>query len=67
MQNWSTNEKEFKLENKSKHAIWKLEQMVNFGLGKGEKLSVSQLKKYWNHIEIDKSRRKLLKVLLYDK
>ena len=33
MKNWSTNTKKLR-GNKDKFAIWKLEQMVNFGLGK---------------------------------
>ena len=33
MKNWSTNTKKLK-QNKDKFAVWKLEQLVNFGLGK---------------------------------
>ena len=65
MKNWSTDENQLK-KDPEKYAIWKLEQMVNFGLG-GEKLSAIALKKYWNKIVIDPARRKFLELLLYGK
>lgn len=65
MKNWSTDEKKLK-KNPEKYAIWKLEQMVNFGLG-GGKLRASELKKYWSKIVIDPARRKFLEILLYGK
>jgi len=33
MKNWSTNTKELR-KNKDKFAVWKLEHLINFGLGK---------------------------------
>ncbi len=66
MKNWSTDEERLKIVNKDKYAIWQLEQMVNFGLADGEKLSVAQLKKYWNQIDIDMGRRRLLEILMYE-
>ena len=65
MYNWSTDEKNLK-KNSEKYAIWKLEQMVNFGLGK-EKLNAKELKKYWNQIVIDPARRKFLELIIYGK
>lgn len=62
MKNWSTNTKELK-QNKDKFAIWQLEQLVNFGLDK-KKIDQSLLKKYWDLIEIDPSRRKFLALIL---
>ena len=58
IKNWSTNTKKLR-ENKNEFAIWKLEQMVNFGLG-NEKIKKSELKKYWNIINIDPAKRKFL-------
>jgi len=63
MYNWSTDERQL-AKNKEKHAIWQLEQMVNFGLG-GKKLERSKLKKHFNQMEIDPSRKKFLSFLLY--
>ncbi len=51
MKNWSTDTKKLR-KDKDKFAIWKLEQLVNFGLGK-KKIKKSELKKYWNIINID--------------
>ena len=63
MRNWSTDTK--KLQNDPEaYAVWKLEQLVNFGLD-GEKIDEKELRKYWDRLEIDPSRRAFLHVLLY--
>ena len=62
MYNWSTDEQELKKRGED-YTIWRLEQMVNFGLGK-EKLSEIQLRKYWQRMHIDPARRKFLTILL---
>ena len=63
MYNWSTDNQELK-KDKKKYAIWKIEQMVNFGLG-DEKLNEKDLKKYFLKINIDPPRRKFLHLILY--
>jgi len=63
MHNWSTDEEMLKRD-PEKYAIWKIEQMVNFGLD-GEKLKASDLKKYWSRLTIDPARRKFLDILLH--
>jgi len=65
MYNWSTDEKVLKI-NEEKHRIWKLEQIINFGLG-GEKINAKELKKLWLKISIDPFRRKFLNILLNGK
>ena len=62
MQNWSTVEKSLK-KNPKKHAIWRLEQLINFGLGK-EKLNKNEVRRNWTKLQIDPSRRAYLKMLL---
>jgi hypothetical protein len=62
MRNWSTDTEKLK-RNKEKFAIWKLEQMVNFGLG-GERIKKSELKKYWKVLNIDPAKRKFLSLIL---
>ena len=62
MYNWSVDEKQLAKE-PEKYAVWKLEQMVNFGLGK-DKLDKQQLLKYWDMLEIDPARKKFLNLLL---
>jgi len=62
MKNWSTNTKKLK-GNKDKFAIWELEQLVNFGLGK-KRIKKRELKKYWSIINIDSSKRKFLSLFV---
>ena len=58
MYNWSTDTTTLK-KNPEKYQIWRLEQLINFGLGT-EKLSTLELKKYWNHLKIDPKRKNVL-------
>lgn len=62
MKNWSTNTKKLR-KNKEKFAIWKIEQLVNFGLGK-KKIKKQDLKKYWKIINIDPAKRKFLSLFI---
>lgn len=62
MYNWSTDEKQLK-QHPEQYAIWKLEQMVNFGLN-GEKIVESDLRQYWNKLTLDPARKKFLQLLL---
>lgn len=62
MYNWSVDEKKIK-KDPERYAIWKLEQMANFGLG-GEKIKKTELKKYLSKIDIDPARRRFLELLL---
>lgn len=64
MRNWSTDEKKLK-KNSEKYAIWKIEQMVNFGLN-GKKIKEKELKKYWPKLSLDPQRRKFLESFLYE-
>ena len=63
MYNWSVDEK--KLQKKQKeYAVWKLEQLVNFGLN-GEKISKQELQNHWNELQIDAHRKNFLGILLH--
>jgi len=62
MKNWSTNTKELR-KNKDDFTIWKLEQLINFGLGK-EKIKKTDLKKYWNVLDIDPFKKRLLSLFI---
>jgi hypothetical protein len=64
MYNWSIDEEKLK-KDKQKYAIWKLEQMVNFGLGDG-KIQENELRNHWDEINIDPARKKYLSLLLDD-
>ena len=63
MYNWSVDTKELE-KDPEKYAIWRLEQLINYGLGE-EKLDREELKKYWNKLDIDNLTRKYLEFLLW--
>ena len=63
MYNWSVDEKQLK-KHPEQYKIWKLEQMINWGLG-GEKLDEKLLRKYWKKLFMDKPTRDYLKFLLW--
>lgn len=60
--------KKIKKEGPEGYKIWKLEQMINYGLGK-EKLKEKEVKKYWQKIKarLDPHKRLLLEFLLWEK
>lgn len=62
MYNWSTDTTELK-KDANAYAIWRLEQMVNFGLS-DEKLDTILLKKYFDTLSLDPSRKAFLSFLL---
>lgn len=65
MYNWNINTSKLK-KNPEKYTIWKLEQSINFGLD-GQKLKISELKKYWTKLSIDPQRKKLLEMWIWPK
>lgn len=65
MNNWSTDINELS-KYPEKYAIWKLEQLINFGLN-GQKLKVSELKKYFSRLKIDPQKKKYLEFLILHK
>jgi hypothetical protein len=65
MYNWSTDTRELK-KDKDAYTVWKIEQLVNFGLGR-EKLNADELKKYWGKLRIDPLKKNYLKFLLWEK
>jgi len=62
MKNWSTDTSELQ-KNMEKFSIWRLEQLINFGLGE-EKIDRDELKKYWDVINIDPFKRKFLSLFV---
>lgn len=63
MYNWSVDERELK-KNPEKYEIWRLEQMINYGL-QGKKLDSRLLKKNWKKMFMDKPTRRYLSYLLW--
>ena len=62
MKNWSTDEKLLKKSPK-KYNLWRLEQLINFGLG-NEKLSIQNVKKNISKLSIDPLKKRYLKFLI---
>jgi hypothetical protein len=68
MYNWSIDEEKFKREDPEGYKIWRLEQMINYGLD-GEKIKEKEVKKYWQKIKerLDPYKRRLIEFLLWQK
>ncbi len=64
MYNWSVDVKKFKKEDPRGYVVWKLEQAINYGLGK-DKLNARLVKKYWKKISMDDATKKYLQFLLW--
>ena len=65
MYNWSVDIAKLK-KDPEQFAIWRLEQMINFGLGK-EKLSGQELEQYWPRLTLDPDKKNFLAFLLWGK
>ena len=65
MYNWSTNTSKLK-QNPQKYAIWKLENLINFGLN-GQKINRKQLIKHLPSLNIDPPKKRFLDFLLTSK
>ena len=63
MNNWSVDLKQLK-KHKKQYNIWKIEQMINFGLGKN-KLDEKEVKKYWSDLKLDPHKKKFIEFLLW--
>ncbi len=65
MYNWSVDTRQLK-KNPRDYLVWKLENLINFGLGK-EKLSKKDLLSNWKVLKIDEQKKNYLKYLLFGK
>ena len=66
MRNWSTDTNRLQGD-PEKYSIWRLEQLLNYGLFEGEKIERSLLEKFLPFLDIDKDTRNFLEYILYDK
>ena len=66
MYNWSVDEKKFKRENPKEYKLWRLVQLINYGLD-GEKLDREEVKKAWLKIknDLDPNKAVYFKYLLW--
>lgn len=62
---WDYDIKELKKSKQGRLLI--LERLINYGPLKGEKISLSQVKKNWKKLNIDSDRRELFKLLIWGK
>jgi len=65
MYNWSVDTTKLE-KHPEQYAIWKLEQLINYGLD-GEKIKINLLRKYWSKLRIDPKKRDALTFLLWGK
>ena len=68
MYNWSTDEEKFKKANPEKYRLWRITQLINYGLD-GEKLDREEVKKAWPKIKdaLDPYARRAIEYLLWGK
>lgn len=68
MINWSTDEAKFKKKYPKEYKLWRLTQLINYGLD-GEKLDAVAVKKAWPKIKdrLDMDRRKTIEFFVWGK
>ena len=64
---WDYDIKELKKSEYGRRLL--LERQINYGVypSDKEKIKLSEVKKYWNKLNIDPNRRRLLKLLIWNK
>lgn len=62
MKNWSHTVEKFNKKT-AEHEIWRLEQLINFGLD-GEKIPISLLRKYISRLNVESDKKNYLLFLL---
>lgn len=68
MYNWSTDEEKLKKEHPEKYKLWRITQLINYGLD-GEKLDREEVKKAWPKIknQLDPYKARAIEFLLWGK
>ena len=68
MVNWSVDEEKFKKNHPQKYRLWRLTQLINYGLD-GEKLDKKEVTAAWPQIkdQLDPHKAVYLEYLLWDK
>lgn len=62
---WDYDVNELKKTEKGRQLI--LERMINYGPGKGERIRLSLVKKYWDKLNLFPIRKRLLELLIWGK
>ncbi|MBI3559103.1 hypothetical protein HY085_01790 [Candidatus Gottesmanbacteria bacterium] len=68
MVNWNTDEKAFKKKKPKEYALWRLVQLINYGL-EGEKLDPKEVKLAWPKIKdrISPDKQKVIEFFLWNR
>jgi len=68
MYNWSVDEEKFKKQHPKEYRLWRLTQLINYGLD-GEKLDREEVKKAWPKIKdnLDPYKKRAVEYLLWGK
>lgn len=68
MYNWSVDEEAFKKADPKGYKLWRLEQLINYGLD-DEKLDAKEVKKAWPKIkdQLDPYKKRAVEYLLWGK
>ncbi|MBI5451922.1 hypothetical protein HY945_00500 [Candidatus Gottesmanbacteria bacterium] len=69
MFNWNVDEERFKKEDPKGYRLWRLTQLINYGLSEGEKLDKKEVIKAWPMIKenIDPYIARLVEYLIWGK
>lgn len=62
---WDYDETELKKTEEGR--IFILERMLNYGPGKGEKIDLELVKKYWSRLDLFPNNKRLLELLIWGK
>lgn len=62
---WDYNKKD--LEKSKNGRILLLERMINYGPGKGKKIKLSEVKRYWDKLHLAPLRKRFLELLIWEK
>lgn len=62
---WDYDEKELKKTESGRIKI--LERKINYGPGKGKKIKLADVKKYWDRLELFHLQKRLFELLIWNK
>lgn len=62
---WDYDIQELKKSKKGRLLL--LERMINYGVDKGEKIKLSEVKKNWENLNLDPLRKRLFELLIWNK
>ncbi|MBI4066885.1 hypothetical protein HY407_00735 [Candidatus Gottesmanbacteria bacterium] len=67
MWNWSVDEKSFKKRDPKGYRLWRLVQLINYGLDEGEKLDEKEVRRAWPSIKsrLDPHKKAYIEFILW--